>query len=37
MMSTKSTFGNRIRIGRYSGQNISKCEKIDMIIYLLGN
>ncbi|MBA0662575.1 hypothetical protein Goklo_006671 [Gossypium klotzschianum] len=36
-MSTKLTYGNRIQIGRYYGRNISKCGKIDMIIYLLGN
>ncbi|MBA0632038.1 hypothetical protein Godav_000855 [Gossypium davidsonii] len=37
MMSTKLTYDNQIRIGRYSSQNISKFEKIDMIIYLLVN
>ncbi|KAG8472751.1 hypothetical protein CXB51_034638 [Gossypium anomalum] len=37
MMSTKSTYGNRILIGRDTGHTISKCEKIGMIIYLLGN
>ncbi|MBA0665711.1 hypothetical protein Goklo_002195 [Gossypium klotzschianum] len=37
MMSTKLTYGKRIRIGRYSSRNISKFGKIDMIIYLLEN
>ncbi|MBA0769620.1 hypothetical protein Gotri_018330 [Gossypium trilobum] len=37
MMSTKSTYGNRIQIGRYSDRNISKYGKINLIIYLLGN
>ncbi|MBA0818411.1 hypothetical protein Gohar_025510 [Gossypium harknessii] len=37
MMSTKLTYGNRIRIGWYSSRNISKFEKIGMIIYLLVN
>ncbi|MBA0818286.1 hypothetical protein Gohar_025728 [Gossypium harknessii] len=37
MMSTKLTYGNRIRISRYSSRNISKFGKIDMIIYLLAN
>ncbi|MBA0671628.1 hypothetical protein Goklo_024677 [Gossypium klotzschianum] len=37
MMSTKLTYGNRISIGRYSSLNISKCEKISMIIYLFTN
>ncbi|MBA0792683.1 hypothetical protein Gohar_017160 [Gossypium harknessii] len=37
MMSTKSTYGNRIRIGQYSSRNISKFGKIGMIIYLLTN
>ncbi|MBA0760165.1 hypothetical protein Gotri_022928 [Gossypium trilobum] len=37
MMSTKSTYGNQIQIGRYSSRNISKFRKIDMIIYLLAN
>ncbi|MBA0788927.1 hypothetical protein Gotri_025908 [Gossypium trilobum] len=27
MMSTKLTYSNQIQIGRYSGRNISKCEK----------
>ncbi|KAG8492868.1 hypothetical protein CXB51_010187 [Gossypium anomalum] len=30
MMSTKSTYDDRIRIGRSSTQNISKCGKIDL-------
>ncbi|KAK5839574.1 hypothetical protein PVK06_008377 [Gossypium arboreum] len=34
---TKSTYGNCIRIGRDFGHTISKCGKISMIIYLLGN
>ncbi|MBA0759343.1 hypothetical protein Gotri_022246 [Gossypium trilobum] len=37
MMSTKSTYGNRIRIDQYSSQNISNFGKIGMIIYLLAN
>ncbi|MBA0629125.1 hypothetical protein Godav_023726 [Gossypium davidsonii] len=37
MMSTKLTYGNRIRIGRYSSRNISKFGKTGMIIYLLAN
>ncbi|KAG8472875.1 hypothetical protein CXB51_034838 [Gossypium anomalum] len=37
MIITKSTYGNCIRIGRDSGHTISKCGKIGMIIYLLGN
>ncbi|MBA0706411.1 hypothetical protein Golax_018521 [Gossypium laxum] len=37
MMSTKSTYDNQIQIGWYSSRNISKCRKIDMIIYLLAN
>ncbi|MBA0766769.1 hypothetical protein Gotri_015780 [Gossypium trilobum] len=37
MMSTKLTYGKRIRIGRYSSRNISKFGKINMIIYLLVN
>ncbi|MBA0798533.1 hypothetical protein Gohar_009118 [Gossypium harknessii] len=37
MMSIKLTYGNRIRIGWYSSQNISKFWKISMIIYLLVN
>ncbi|MBA0877442.1 hypothetical protein Goshw_004816 [Gossypium schwendimanii] len=37
MMSTKSTYGNQIQIGRYSSRNISKFGKISMIIYLLAN
>lgn len=36
MISTKSTYSNRIRIGRQSGRNILKYGKIGMIIYLLG-
>ncbi|MBA0834505.1 hypothetical protein Goarm_006854 [Gossypium armourianum] len=37
MMSTKLTYNNRICIGRYSSQNISKFGKIGMFIYLLAN
>ncbi|MBA0878938.1 hypothetical protein Goshw_007943 [Gossypium schwendimanii] len=37
MIITKSTYGNYIRIGRDSGHTISKCKKIGIIIYLLGN
>ncbi|MBA0784706.1 hypothetical protein Gotri_024996 [Gossypium trilobum] len=37
MMSTKLTYGKRIRIGWHSSQNISKFGKICMIIYLLVN
>ncbi|MBA0793982.1 hypothetical protein Gohar_018353 [Gossypium harknessii] len=36
-MSTKLTYINRIRIGRYSSQNISKFGKIGMIIYILAS
>ncbi|KAH1130053.1 hypothetical protein J1N35_001431 [Gossypium stocksii] len=36
-MSTKSTYDIRIRIGQDTGQIISKCGKIGMIIYQLGN
>ncbi|MBA0669704.1 hypothetical protein Goklo_029097 [Gossypium klotzschianum] len=37
MISTKSTYGNCIRIDRDSGRTTSKCGKIGMIIYLLKN
>ncbi|MFQ6633848.1 hypothetical protein Gotur_012392 [Gossypium turneri] len=37
MMSTKSTYEKRIRIGRHSSRNISKFDKTGMIIYLLPN
>ncbi|MFQ6640657.1 hypothetical protein Gotur_016482 [Gossypium turneri] len=36
-IDTKSTYDKRIRIVRYSSQNISKFGKIDMIIYLFAN
>ncbi|MFQ6645300.1 hypothetical protein Gotur_020156 [Gossypium turneri] len=36
-IDTKWTYIKRIRIGRYSSQNISKFGKISMIIYLLAN
>ncbi|MBA0552146.1 hypothetical protein Golob_022984 [Gossypium lobatum] len=37
MISTKSTYNDRIRIGWSSTRDISKCGKISMIIYLLAN
>ncbi|MBA0778009.1 hypothetical protein Gotri_005945 [Gossypium trilobum] len=37
MKSTKSSYGDRICIGRYSSWIISKCGKNSMIIYLLTN
>ncbi|MBA0577141.1 hypothetical protein Golob_006889 [Gossypium lobatum] len=37
MISTKLIYDDQIRIGRSSTQNISKCGKISMIIYLLAN
>ncbi|KAG8500704.1 hypothetical protein CXB51_004516 [Gossypium anomalum] len=37
MTSTESTNGKRILIGQYSGLNISKFKKTDMIIYLIAN
>ncbi|MBA0729454.1 hypothetical protein Golax_004577 [Gossypium laxum] len=37
MIITKLTYGNCIWIGRDSGHITSKCGKIGMIIYLLGN
>ncbi|MBA0809437.1 hypothetical protein Gohar_025088 [Gossypium harknessii] len=36
-MSTKLTYGNLIRIDWYFYRNISKFEKIGMIVYLLAN
>ncbi|MBA0620793.1 hypothetical protein Godav_006469 [Gossypium davidsonii] len=37
MIITKLTYGNCIRIGRDSSCTTSKCGKIGMIIYLIGN
>ncbi|MBA0627181.1 hypothetical protein Godav_004726 [Gossypium davidsonii] len=37
MIITKSTYSNCIRIGRDSGHTTSRCGKIGMTIYLLGN
>ncbi|MBA0878901.1 hypothetical protein Goshw_011678 [Gossypium schwendimanii] len=37
MIITKLTYSNCIRIDRDSGHTTSKCGKIGMTIYLLGN